>query len=170
VPICQKCSARFPNRHVVNGVKKNLQNRKYCLSCSPFGRRNTRKLERGLPLKGDLLTCTRCNREYSYDKRQGHLLNHCNSCVKNLQKQEIKEKCIVYKGSKCIVCGYDRCTRALQFHHLDPEIKLFAIGGNLLRKWSDVQAELDKCVLICGNCHAELHAGLIQLEDFAQLA
>jgi hypothetical protein len=52
--------------------------------------------------------------------------------------------------------------RALIFHHLDPSHKDFTIGGKS-KSWNKIQSELDKCVLLCANCHAEVHAGLLVL-------
>jgi hypothetical protein len=67
------------------------------------------------------------------------------------------EKCIAYKGGKCIYCGYNKCPRSLVFHHRDPTTKSFGISGNYGLGWPLLQAELDKCDLICANCHGEIH-------------
>lgn len=64
-----------------------------------------------------------------------------------------------YKGGKCILCGYDRCLDALTFHHHGD--KGFGIGAQgHTRSWDRVRTELDECILVCANCHAEIHAGL----------
>ncbi len=69
-----------------------------------------------------------------------------------------------YKGGKCILCGYTRCARALSFHHKDPKKKDFGISsGGLTRAWERVRKEIDKCVLLCANCHMEVHEGVTQL-------
>ena len=73
-----------------------------------------------------------------------------------------------YKGGKCIVCGYNRCITALEFHHLDPSEKDFAIGGKTIA-WDKLKVELDKCVLVCANCHREIGAGLIDINDYIPL-
>ncbi len=65
-----------------------------------------------------------------------------------------------YKGGRCALCGYNKCERALTFHHLDPTIKEYNFAGNHGRKWEVIKAELDKCVLLCQNCHCEVHAGV----------
>lgn len=71
---------------------------------------------------------------------------------------------IAYKGGSCRHCGYDRYTGALHFHHLDPSQKDFSIrGSGNTFKWDTIVSELDKCILLCGNCHAEYHAGLLDL-------
>lgn len=70
---------------------------------------------------------------------------------------------VEYKGDKCSVCGYDRCADALEFHHLDPSKKDFGISSKgYTRSWDKVKEELDKCILVCSNCHREIHSGLIK--------
>lgn len=75
-----------------------------------------------------------------------------------------------YKGGKCQSCGYSRCIGALELHHIDPTTKSFGIGEKgYTRSWAKVQAELDKCVLLCANCHREVEAGILQLPDESQV-
>ena len=76
----------------------------------------------------------------------------------NVSKQlrKIKQKAIEYKGGKCIICGYNKCATSMVFHHRNPEEKEFAIGHKLA-KWETVKTELDKCDLLCLNCHGEIH-------------
>lgn len=76
-------------------------------------------------------------------------------------RKDLKQRAIIYKGGKCVQCGYCKCSRALQFHHIDPTKKDFAISveGDT-RSWGEIQRELDKCVLVCSNCHAEIHANI----------
>lgn len=78
-------------------------------------------------------------------------------------KQRRKIKSVEYKGGKCSICGYDKCMRALSFHHLDPNEKDFGISSGNTRSWKKTKIELDKCVLVCSNCHAEIHEGLIKI-------
>ena len=80
------------------------------------------------------------------------------------RRTKIKAMAVAYKGGKCMICGYDKCVGALDFHHIDPSKKEFSLGlGGLTRAWSRVKAEADKCALICANCHREVHAGITQL-------
>jgi hypothetical protein len=76
------------------------------------------------------------------------------------QRQNIKIKAVAYKGGSCVKCGYNRCLRSLQFHHIDPTQKDFAISSSG-KSWADILLELDKCVLVCSNCHGEIHDQLI---------
>lgn len=73
-------------------------------------------------------------------------------------RRRTKERAVEYKGGSCQECGYDRSVAAMQFHHRDPSQKDFSIAasGNC-RAWSKIATELDKCDLLCGNCHAEHH-------------
>jgi len=67
-------------------------------------------------------------------------------------------------GGACVLCGYDRCLAALEFHHLDPTQKRFAIGGRGLTRGIDaLRAEAAKCVLLCSNCHVEVETGVVIL-------
>lgn len=78
------------------------------------------------------------------------------------RRDKIKELSIEYKGGKCCICGYNKCHSALEFHHLDPEAKDFGIGAHgYTRSWEEVKKELNKCILVCANCHRELHSGIL---------
>ena len=55
---------------------------------------------------------------------------------------------------------------ALQFHHLDPNKKDFAISKVGAWAWHRLVKELDKCVLLCNRCHTEVHAGVEDLRDY----
>lgn len=79
--------------------------------------------------------------------------------------QKTKLKAVEYKGGKCIVCGYNKSIRALQFHHLDPSQKDFGISGST-KSFEKLKSELDKCVLLCSNCHAEVHDNLIDINNY----
>lgn len=88
--------------------------------------------------------------------------------VINVQKRrvKIKEMSVQYKGGKCEKCGYNKCIGALEFHHLNPDIKDFAIGSKgYTRSWEKVKEELDKCIMVCANCHREIHEELHKLGE-----
>lgn len=86
------------------------------------------------------------------------------SAVQNVinWRKRTKKKLVEYKGGKCTICSYDRCINALEFHHLDPNEKDFTIAG---KSWSfeRLKGEVDKCVLLCSNCHKEVEYGIIVL-------
>lgn len=72
-------------------------------------------------------------------------------------------------GNQCGICGYSRCTRALELHHLDPNEKDFTVSpSTTLYRWSRVVEEVRKCVLLCANCHREVHAGITSIPDSIQ--
>ena len=77
------------------------------------------------------------------------------------RRKVLKEKAINYKGGKCVFCGYKKCNQALEFHHLGSYEKDFGVSAKgYTRSWSKVRDELDKCILVCSNCHREIHAGM----------
>lgn len=70
-----------------------------------------------------------------------------------------KLELIKLKGGKCERCGYDKNIAALEFHHLDPSTKSFQLDSRHLSNTTreKILEELDKCILVCSNCHRELH-------------
>ena len=75
------------------------------------------------------------------------------------RRKKVRQMAIEYKGGCCSRCGYSKCVEALEFHHLDSARKDFGISERgHSRSWERVRAELEKCILVCANCHRELHA------------
>lgn len=72
--------------------------------------------------------------------------------------RNIKKKAIAYMGGKCAKCGYDSHPSALQFHHIDPLTKDVSWNKLRLRAWDKITAELDKCIMLCANCHFIVHS------------
>lgn len=82
------------------------------------------------------------------------------------RRRQLKLRAVDYKGGKCFNCGYSNYEGALEFHHIDPKLKKFSLSTKgLTRSWERIVEELDKCVLVCSNCHKEIHAGKLQLSD-----
>ena len=70
----------------------------------------------------------------------------------------MKKEAIKRKGGKCEKCGYDKCIAALNFHHLDPNEKEFGLAQNgTVHTWEEFWEEAQKCIVLCANCHAEIH-------------
>lgn len=72
--------------------------------------------------------------------------------------RRIKLKAIAYKGGSCVSCGYNEHPAALQFHHKDPVQKDASWSKLRLRSWDKITYELDKCDLVCANCHFIIHS------------
>jgi len=79
------------------------------------------------------------------------------------RRKKVRQMAVEYKGGRCQNCGYARCAEALEFHHIENSAKDFGISARgYTRSWLKIRQELDKCILLCANCHRELHAGLKQ--------
>ena len=143
---CRKCDETIPNRVKIDDVWKNLQNRKFCLKCSPFKNHNTSPHDPLLRKKGKKY------KEYSDKTKKTITLSLYKRAL------ERKHKLIQEAGGGCQQCGYEKSWRALTFHHLDPSTKSFGLTLNML--WSQsmekITKEAEKCQLLCMNCHAEL--------------
>jgi 5-methylcytosine-specific restriction endonuclease McrA len=88
----------------------------------------------------------------------------CRSDAVSRYRRRVKERLIERAGGACQLCGYDANTRALQFHHVAPGSKTFTISRHgVTRSYTEVEAEADKCVLLCANCHAEVEAGVAEI-------
>jgi len=74
-----------------------------------------------------------------------------------VRKQILKVKAIEYKGGKCEICRGVFHPSSYDFHHIDPSKKDYQPSASLDRNWEIASLELDKCILICSNCHRELH-------------
>ncbi len=101
--------------------------------------------------------CEDCHNKYLNDLRKaGRVLV---TSQKLDRKYLAKKRCVDYLGGRCVRCGYDRCIKAMTFHHRDPATKEFTVSQMLDRAWPVLVAELDKCDLLCFNCHMEEHCG-----------
>jgi transposase len=91
--------------------------------------------------------CVRCRSESVAKHRRG-----------------LKGLLVTEAGGRCVLCGYDRHPRALEFHHIDPGAKAFALSQRgVTLSVESMRSEARKCVLLCSNCHAEVEAGVIAL-------
>lgn len=109
--------------------------------------------------------CGKCG-EVNKDKFYGNKKSICGSCHNKyvIQRGRLwKAKAIEYKGGKCVKCGYQKYQTSLDFHHLDPREKDPKFSSKRGWTWERTKKELDKCVLLCRNCHAAVHTGEILL-------
>lgn len=162
---CKLCNKDIPSRTIVNGVSKCTHKRIYCLECSPFGSGFKKLICRKRTTK----VCYKCKKEKALSnfwKRKRGLGDHdvnamCKDCCflrQHNSREDAKIKYVEYKGGKCEICGYCKCFWALDFHHKDPSKKDFGISK--IRKadfTAKIKEELDKCILLCSNCHRERH-------------
>lgn len=147
---CRKCGSYIPVRILINGVQKNLQQRKFCLKCSPFGSHNTNSIDPSAPVR------PRTYAQYPAEMRRKHVQ------ALQLRAQALRDKLIDLFGGCCKLCGYSRCHNALSFHHRIPSTKKFSLGKSNVRAlaWDIVLVEANKCDLLCHNCHTEVHEQL----------
>ena len=82
-----------------------------------------------------------------------------------------KLEIIESKGGKCERCGYDENIAALEFHHLDPSKKSFQMDSRHLSNTTieKLLEEADKCILVCANCHREIHNGHLNKSNIPNL-
>lgn len=111
-----------------------------------------------------MLTCeTHGVIEHRMDTRGTYRCPACNTTRVSRRRRRVKDALVAEAGGRCAVCGYDRCARALNFHHLRPEEKSFGLAlGGVTRSLERARAEAAKCVLLCANCHMEVEAGLLR--------
>jgi hypothetical protein len=154
---CKHCGEEFPPSVVIDGKRHSLKTRVNCLTCAPFGdRSNINTLKRKKPRK-----CMECKKRKNPNQFWG-TQSMCVACMKAYQRQkrrDIKKKYVEYLGGQCVRCGYNRCLAALDFHHRDPKEKEFTVSQYRRLSFEWVKIELDKCDLLCRNCHAEVHDG-----------
>ena len=101
--------------------------------------------------------------EYVLRKDGRYRCKKCASEAVQKRREKTKELLVEYKGGKCEICGYDRCIGALEFHHINPDEKDFGVGDGDTRSFNKNKEEADKCILVCANCHREIHEGLIDI-------
>jgi len=111
--------------------------------------------------------CTNCgesNLQLMMNKGQGRkswtLCKSCHNQRTILRARKNKEAFVLYKGGKCERCSYQKALEALEFHHIDPSQKDPEFRTMKFWGLEKAKIELDKCLLLCANCHREKHAGI----------
>lgn len=120
--------------------------------------------------------CKHCGQEFETQKN-APTRQYCYDCNPigeqlsgNVLRKKIKLWALEYKGGKCARCGYDKNPTALDFHHMNPEEKDFNLSSsNISSNWEFIKPELDKCILLCANCHREVHDEIVQNQIITDL-
>lgn len=82
-------------------------------------------------------------------------------------RKNMKQKVVIAMGGKCQTCNYNKCNDALELHHLDPNEKEFQLSRIMANpiKWTRIIEECKKCILLCSNCHKEVHKGITNIPE-----
>jgi hypothetical protein len=97
--------------------------------------------------------CRTCGREHNDERRK-----RCNSCNTKIRRIRTKLRAIEYLGGKCTYCDGVFHLASFEFHHKDPSGKDFNVGNVANKSWESIVSEIDKCELVCSNCHREIHS------------
>lgn len=112
-------------------------------------------------------SCTVCNETKELDSffnhpntvdKKGSRCKSCEASEKRKSRVLAKQQLVDYKGGKCEICGYSKCIDALDFHHNNGEKNFQISGGNRGMSMEKLKKEADSCMLLCANCHREVHA------------
>lgn len=116
-------------------------------------------------------TCDICNKEFTTNRDiQKRCGKDCSLVARRIKatesvarrRREIASIVKTYLGGECVICGYDKCARALDAHHVNEDDKEFSLSSKgLTRSIEKTLIEANKCLLLCANCHREYHAGMI---------
>lgn len=168
---CLSCGKRVPYAKKIDGKKRNLKNRKYCLDCSPFGLHNTKRIHVSSVSNVDrkCKTCDKLLKPYSQDRR-----NFCGMCSYKDRKIKMSDKIHAIVGDACWYCGYDKGTigrKVLDFHHIDPAQKKMSVSLREIvsTSWKKLMEEIVKCALLCCRCHREVENGIIDKKEMEQI-
>ena len=153
--ICAWCNKPFETKYA---------NKMYCSRSCQAKMYRYRKINN---IDSSIKICPKCGKEFKI-KSFAYERRYCYDCIPEYDhklsgselRKIIKQWAVEEKGGKCQCCGYDNCIEALEFHHLNPNEKDFTLSDrNLITDWDLIKPEIDKCILVCANCHREIHAG-----------
>lgn len=164
--ICQTCNKQFSTRIKINNKwYRGGNNRNNCYNCKPI-KPHINKI-----INNSEKICTKCNKQmplknFYINSNTNKPKTFCKNCynksvasIRIPRRIDNKKKAIEYKGGCCEKCGYKKFYGALEFHHVNPKHKT---GDMSINRWQNYtfnkwKKELDKCILVCANCHREIH-------------
>ncbi len=165
----------YSQREIARNMNISQTTVRYWLSKLGIKKFEIKTIHRSRVLDGDVERfCTKCKllkkpdefyvQNYQRSIRKVRCGSWCKGCMtaQVIERQRrYKQLALDYKGGKCTNCGFDKYQGALEFHHLDPSKKDFEMS-NFSRHPLNEEAikELDKCILLCANCHRMKHAGM----------
>lgn len=103
--------------------------------------------------------CITCG-ETDPEKFYGHSRSMCKNChaKDSFRRQRAnRTRGIEYLGGECKNCGFKGCDASFDFHHRVPAEKADNFIRHKTWSWEHLKSELDKCDLLCANCHREHH-------------
>ena len=104
--------------------------------------------------------CNETDKELFALRHGKYCLSICQKCDNERSSNRARNnklKAVIYKGGKCSNCGYNKNIAALEFHHLDSRNKDPSFNKMKFWNFDKIKKELDKCDLVCSNCHREKH-------------
>ncbi len=113
------------------------------------------------PTQGTQSNCKVCQRLISAEWYQNNKNKQIANATRNNKKY--RRRIFEYKESlSCESCGEEE-TVCLDFHHKNPDEKEFSICNYNGAGWDRVLLEIQKCHVLCANCHRKVHAELIKI-------
>jgi hypothetical protein len=104
---------------------------------------------------------------------EGRGYYRCTKCrmdAVSRKRKKLKKDLVEYKGGQCERCGYNKCVAAMDFHHTNPAEKDFGLSKDgHTKSWEKLKKEADKCILVCANCHREIHEELNGYKDIREI-
>lgn len=156
-----ECGRTIPSQITLDGKVRRFRNRTKCLECMPFGSKHVH----GRKTDDEIRTynAEKARRWYHRKKQQSggkdpiHIL-----------RMERKQTIVDLLGGKCQICDYSKLTNNLVFHHVSD--KAFQLDSRRFQySMESLWPEIRKCILICHNCHGEVHANMVSESLIARL-
>lgn len=163
---CVVCGKEFEaikstKKYCSNDCMNTLRRQKYA---------EREKATKDNPFKGNEKVCPICGSHFIPKTAAANQRTCCYNCMPDgvqLTRGMFLAKIKETHGGKCVRCGYNKCLKALEFHHIDPSKKDFTISNDHFKLQEAVE-EIKKCILICSNCHKELHDDMWNIEDLRE--